>query len=162
MRALLRPANLFIVATYLLLSAVPFVPLLFSGQSVAEPWGVLFLEATLWMAVWVAFKRPAWFHVFLLPAFLSLPVELYLRAFYGQGISTHHLGIIAETSPKEALEFLGSKIWLLALILILIVAWWAWTWVLAWRTRDLDWRGKSRAAGLALVLLVGGAWWYGA
>jgi glucan phosphoethanolaminetransferase (alkaline phosphatase superfamily) len=162
MRALLRPANLFVVFTYLLLSAVPFVPLLFSGQAVAEPWRVLCLEIAVWMSVWVVFKRPAWFQPFLLPAFLALPIELYLRAFYGQGISTHHLGIIAETSPKEAMEFLGSKIWLLAVIIVLIIAWWCWTWVLAWRTRDLDWCGKSRPVAFALLLGAGTLWWYGA
>jgi hypothetical protein len=25
-----------------------------------------------------------------------LPIELYLRTYYDQGISTHHLGVIAE------------------------------------------------------------------
>ena len=44
MRPLLRPANLFILFTYLLLSAVPFMPLLFSGQTVDSPWRVLCLE----------------------------------------------------------------------------------------------------------------------
>ena len=69
------------------------------------------------------FKRPAYFHWLLLPAFLALPVELYLYAFYGQGISTHHLGIIVETSPAEALEFLGSKVWLLGAVFIGVLAW---------------------------------------
>jgi hypothetical protein len=61
-----------------------------------------------WIAVWAVFKRPAYFHWLLLPAFVALPAELYLYLYYGQGISTHHLGIMAETSPLEALEFLGS------------------------------------------------------
>ena len=161
MRSLLRPGNLFILFTYLLLSVVPFIPLLFSGQSVDSPWRVLLLELLVWMAVWVVFKRPALFHLFLLPAFLALPIELYLRAFYGQGISTHHLGIIAETSPKEATEFLGSKIWLLAFIMLSILAWWWGCWMAAWRTRDLDWRGKSRPITFVLLLVGGTLWWYG-
>jgi hypothetical protein len=67
-------------------------------------------------------SRPAWFHWLLIPAFLALPTEIYLFIYYGQGISTHHLGIIAETSPKEAMEFLGRKVWLMGAVLIGVVA----------------------------------------
>jgi len=161
MRFLLRPGNLFILATYLLLSAVPFLALLFAGQAMEMPLRVLCLELAVWLAVWSVFKRPAWFHVFLLPAFFALPIELYLRAFYGQGISTHHLGIISETSPKEATEFLGSKVWLLLIIVLSVIAWWWATWRAAWRTRDLDWRGKSRPIVFVLLACGGGLWWYG-
>ena len=96
MRVLLRPANLYLLLTYFVLSAVPFVPLLM-GKSIQRPWQVLGIEFVAWVAVWAMFKRPAWFHWMLLPAFLALPTEVYLIAYYGQGISTHHLGIIAET-----------------------------------------------------------------
>lgn len=161
MRFLLRPGNLFVLLTYLLLSVVPFAPQLFPGQAVANPFPIFGMEVVAWMTVWVIFKRPAYFHILLLPAFIALPIELYLRAFYGQGISTHHLGIIVETSPKEAIEFLGSKIWMLSVIVTGVLAWWVLAWIAAWRTRDLDWSGKSRAVLFALLAMGGGIWLYG-
>jgi glucan phosphoethanolaminetransferase (alkaline phosphatase superfamily) len=161
MRFLLRPANLFILITYLLLSVVPFAPLLFSGQKVDSPFPILGMEVVAWMTVWVICKRPAYFHILLLPAFFALPIELYLRAFYGQGISTHHLGIIAETSPKEAIEFLGNKIWMLAVIVVGVIAWWIASWIAAWRTRDLDWSDKSRLVIFILLTIGACAWGYG-
>src|SRR5437764_9104266 len=112
MSLLLRPRNLFVLLSYLLLSCTPFVARLF-GHPVAHPGTVLGIELICWTGVWALFKRPAYFHWLLLPGFLALPVELYLYAFYGQGISTHHLGIIVATSPAEAIEFLGRKVWLL-------------------------------------------------
>lgn len=161
MRFLLRPGNFFILLTYLLLSVVPFAPLLFSGQSVDNPLPIFGMEVVAWTTVWAICKRPAWFHILLLPAFLALPIELYLRAFYGQGISTHHLGIIAETSPKEAIEFLGSKIWMLTVIVIAVFVWWVLAWIAAWRTRDLDWSGKSRGIIFVLLAIGGTTWLYG-
>jgi hypothetical protein len=137
MRSLLRPANLFLLLTYLLVSAVPFVPLLL-GKPVERPWQVLGIELVSWMAAWAVCKRPAWFHILLLPAFVALPVEVYLITYYGQGISTHHLGIIAETSPREAIEFLGQKVWLMLGILLGVLAWWAATFRIAVQTRELD------------------------
>jgi len=162
MRFLLRPGNFFVLLTYLLLSVVPFAPQLFPGQTVANPLPIFGMEVVAWMTVWVIGKRPAYFHILLLPAFIAVPIELYLRAFYGQGISTHHLGIIAETSPKEAIEFLGSKIWMLAVIVVGVIAWWVAAWVAAWRTRDLDWADrKSRTAIFVLLAIGGGVWLYG-
>ncbi|MEO5932613.1 MAG: hypothetical protein ABIQ08_03550, partial [Duganella sp.] len=105
-------APLFVLASYLLLSLVPCLPLLL-GRQVPDLWRVLAAELLAWVAVWAVFQRPAWFHWLLLPALLALPTELYLILYYGQGISTHHLGIIAESSPKEAMEFLGSTIWVM-------------------------------------------------
>jgi hypothetical protein len=102
------PRNLFVVLTYLLLSCTPFVVGLF-GQPLVHPEAVLGIELMCWAGVWALFKRPACFHWLLLPAFLALPVELYLYAFYGQGISTHHLGILFETSPAEVMGFLGTR-----------------------------------------------------
>lgn len=82
MRRYLSPPALFLVASYLLLSALPFMPLLF-GRPVAEP--ALLLAATLagWAAIWALLKRPAWFHVLLLPSVLALPVEVYLQTYFG-------------------------------------------------------------------------------
>lgn len=159
MRALLRPANLFLLLTYVLLSAVPFVPLLFGG-AVERPWRIVGIETTGWIAAWAVFKRPAWFHILLLPAFLALPTEIYLFKFYGQGISTHHLGIIAETSPKEALEFLGSTVYLMAAVLIGVLVWFGASFRAALKTRDLDWKDASRWVSLGVLLLGGGvlAW----
>jgi len=160
MRFPLRPAHLLVLSTYLLLSAVPFAPLLF-GRPVEHPWRIAGIEAFAWLVIWALFQRPAWFHWLLVPAFFALPVEIYLQAYYSQGISTHHLGIIAETSPKESLEFLGNKVWLLLGIAVGIVAWWAAVWIVAWRTGALAWRGKSRWIALALVAAVGGIGCYG-
>ena len=157
---LLRRNNLFVLITYLILSLVPFAPLLF-GQGVDRPSRIIATEFIAWVAVWALFKRPARFHWLLLPAFIALPTELYLRKFYGQGISTHHLGIIAETTPAEAIEFLGNKIWLLALILVCIILWWALSWLAAARTRDLDWNGSSRRMICLLVIGAFGLWLYG-
>lgn len=150
-----RAATFFVLATYFLLSAVPFVPLLF-GRTVAAPAQILAIELAMWLVAWAIFVRPAWFHWMLLPAFAALPIELYLQYFYGQDISVHHLGIIMETSPREALEFLGSKIWLLVLVVVLIVTWWGACWIAACRTRSLDWRGKSRWLALAILAIAGG------
>ncbi|TFW13678.1 sulfatase domain-containing protein [Massilia arenosa] len=153
MRHLLRPANLYLLVTYVLISAVPFAGNLF-GKPVEHPYQVLGIEVIGWIAAWAVFKRPAWFHILLLPAFLALPTELYLFKFYGQGISTHHLGIIAETSPKEAMEFMGSKVWLLAGVLLAVILWFGTTFRVALKTRDLDWADMSRWVALA-VLAVG-------
>ena len=160
MSFLLRPRNLYVALTYLLLSCVPFVAPLF-GQPLAHPGQVAGVELLAWVGVWAVFKRPAYFHWLLLPAFLALPVELYLYAFYGQGISTHHLGIIAETSPAEALEFLGNKVWLLVGVFVGVLAWFATTWIAAWRTRDLDWADVSRPIVLAVLALAATVFGYG-
>ena len=160
MRPLLRPANLFLLLTYILLSAVPYVPVLL-GKPPAHPWLTLAVELLAWVTAWSVFKRPAWFHWMLLPAFIGLPTELYLFIYYGQGISTHHLGIIAETSPREALEFLGWKVWLMAGLLLSVIAWWALSFYAACKTRTLDWRGPSRWIALALLLVLAMVWVYG-
>jgi glucan phosphoethanolaminetransferase (alkaline phosphatase superfamily) len=160
MRSLPRPAHLCLFLTYLALSAVPFVPLLL-GKPLARPWQVLGIEVFAWIAAWAVFKRPAWFHWLLLPAFLALPTEVYLFTYYGQGISTHHLGIIAETSPKEAMEFLGQKAWLMLAVMAGVAAWWAGTWRLALKTRAFDWTDASRWVTLALVAIAAAVWGYG-
>jgi glucan phosphoethanolaminetransferase (alkaline phosphatase superfamily) len=154
MRFLLRPANLYLLASYLALSLVPFVPWLFGGV-VERPGELAGMEFICWVAVWGLFGRPARFHALLLPAFLAVPVEIYLFAFYGQGISTHHLGIIAETSPAEAIEFLGQKVWLMLAVFAGVLAWWASSWRAAWVTRDLDWKDVSRAVALGAIGLGG-------
>ena len=160
MRSLLRPAHLYLLLSYLLLSAVPFVPLLL-GKPVAQPWQVLGIEFIAWSTAWAVFKRPAWFHWLLMPAFLALPTEIYLLTYYGQGISTHHLGIIAETSPRESIEFLGQKVWAMLVLMLGVIVWFATTWRVALRTRELDWADASR--WVALAALAGGAavWGYG-
>jgi glucan phosphoethanolaminetransferase (alkaline phosphatase superfamily) len=146
------PATIYLALTYLALSAVPFAARLF-GQPVERPGQVFGIELIGWIAIWAVFKRPAWFHALLLPAFLALPVELYLFAFYGQGISTHHLGIIAETSPSEAMEFLGQKVWLLAAVFVAVLAWFGTSWRVAWKTQALDWADASRWVVLGVLAL---------
>jgi len=160
MRTLLRPAPLFLLLTYLALSAVPFVPNLL-GKPLAQPWQVLGVEFVGWLAAWALFKRPAWFHWLLIPAFLALPAEVYLLTYYGQGISTHHLGIIAETSPKEAIDFLGKKVWLMLAVMAGSVAWWVAAWMAARSTRALDWNDNSRRVTLAALALCAAVWAYG-
>jgi glucan phosphoethanolaminetransferase (alkaline phosphatase superfamily) len=160
MRSLLRPAPLFVLASYLLLSLVPCVPILL-GRQVPGLAHILAVELLAWAAVWGVLQRPAWFHWLLIPAFLALPTELYLFMYYGQGISTHHLGIIAETSPKEALEFLGRKVWLMGLVMLLVVAWWIAVQVAARRSPMLAWRGRSRWSVLLILVALGGVWTYG-
>jgi glucan phosphoethanolaminetransferase (alkaline phosphatase superfamily) len=160
MRSLLHPRNLYVLLTYGLLSCTPFVPRLF-GQPVAHPGQLVGIGLVCWIGVWAFCRRPARFHWLLLPAFLALPVELYLYAFYGQGISTHHLGIIAETSPAEAIEFLGSKIWLVAGVFIGVLAWFASSWLAAWRSRDLDWDDVSRFVVMAVLGVAVAVFGYG-
>ncbi|HBF49907.1 MAG TPA: sulfatase domain-containing protein [Massilia sp.] len=150
LRFSLPPATVYLVLTYALLSAMPFYPLLL-GLPVTRPLQVLGVEVIAWIAAWALFKRPAWFHPLLLPAFLALPTELYLYTYYGQGISTHHLGIMAETSPLEAMEFLGSKTWLLVTVLLGVLAWWSSSWRAAWKTRQLDWNDSSRWVVLGVL-----------
>ena len=142
-RPLLRPANLTLVLTYLVLSLVPLFPLAL-GLPVAAPARLAGMAVFAWIGAWALFKRPAYFHWLLLPAFLALPAELYLYAYYGQGISTHHLGIMAETSPLEAMEYLGGRVWLMLAVLVAVVAWWAASYRAALATRDLDWNDRSR------------------
>ncbi len=152
MRSLLRPTNLFVLATYLVLSLVPFVPLAF-GRPVKYPAGIAAIELVIWVMLWAVFKRPRWFHWLLIPAFLALPLEIYLRLYYGQGISPHHLGIIGETSPKEALEFLGNKIWLLLAAFAGGITWFWLSLRVVRRTHDLDWTHPTRLMVLVLLIL---------
>jgi glucan phosphoethanolaminetransferase (alkaline phosphatase superfamily) len=152
MRTLLRPANLTLVLTYLAISMVPWFPLAL-GLPVARPAQLAGMAVFAWIGAWAIFKRPAYFHWLLLPAFLALPAELYLITYYGQGISTHHLGIMAETSPLEAMEYLGARVWLMLAVLAGMVAWWAGSYRAALGTTDLDWNDRSRFLVLGLLTL---------
>lgn len=160
MPSLLRPASLYIVISYLLLSAMPFFSLAL-GTPVEHPYHLLILEVLGWMGFWALLQKPRWFHGLLLPAFLAVPAELYLRCYFGLGISTHHLGIIAETSPKEAIEFLGHKIWLLLLVTGVVLAWWWSIAYLAKRNRALEWAHPSRWLVLLVFFSSIGIWAYG-
>ena len=156
---LLRPANLLVLLSYLALSTVPLLPLAW-GRGGPRPGGILLLEFACWALLWAVCKRPARFHWLLLPAFLALPADLYLQRFYGQSISAHHLGILAETSPAEALEFLGDRAGLLLAALTAAGGWWWLSWRATKATHDLDWSGRSRSAVLLLFALGLGAWLY--
>jgi glucan phosphoethanolaminetransferase (alkaline phosphatase superfamily) len=160
MRLPFTRSALFIIASYLLLSALPFLSVLL-GRALTTP--VLVVAGTLlsWLAIWALFGRPAFFHPLLLPAFLALPAEVYLQLYFGQGISSHHLGVIAETGPMEALEFLADGIWLLAAVLMLVVAWFVAIWRAALRCDDLDWRGPTRLVVLAVLGVGAAVWVYG-
>ena len=145
-----RSRILFLVVSYLALLIAPFFPLL-KGQAMPLGWTMLGTEALLWALVWALFGRPLYFHWLLLPAFLALPLELYLQLFFGQGLSAHHLGIMAETTSAEALEFLGGRVWLMAAILLAVAAWWVLCFAAARNVAGLAWRGKTRWAFLALA-----------
>ncbi|MES2069900.1 MAG: phosphoethanolamine transferase [Pseudomonadota bacterium] len=160
MPLLLRPGTLYIVASYLLISALPFLPLAM-GQAVTKPYHLLVMELVAWTLLWAACKRPRWFHYLLLPAFFAVPTEIYLRVYFGQGISTHHLGIIAETSPKEALEFLGNKAWLLLLVSIAVIAWWWSILRVAKHDQVLSWGHPTRWLAIAAYLVGLAIWIYG-
>lgn len=149
MPALPRPSRLFLLFSYLALSAVPVLPLLL-GRPVQHAGQLLALELMAWAALWSIFKRPAGFHWLLLPAFLLLPVEVYLQVFFGQPLAPHHLGIMAETSPGEAIEFLGGKAWGVAAVALASLLWWALTYAAALRQESLAWNGRARTATLAL------------
>jgi len=157
-RSLLRPLPLFVLATYALLSCMAFLPWAL-GLPLERPSQLVAIAFIGWLTLWSVFKRPAWFHWLLLPAFLALPVNLYLYTYYSQGISTHHLGILFETSPAEALDFLGAKVWLLAGVLVAMLAWWGGSWYAACKTRALDWNDPSRFVVLVILLLALCAGW---
>ena len=155
-----RITSIYIIVSYLLISLIPFVSF-FSGKAIEHPYQILGLEIFGWLTLWSVMQSPRWFHWFLLPVFMAVPIEIYLRLYFEQGISTHHLGIIAETSPKETLEFLGNKVWLLLLIAFIIFAWWSSILYLARLTSSLDWRHKSRWVVFAILLTTTCIWGYG-
>lgn len=160
MRSLLRPSPLFLLLSYLLLSAIPFFSLML-GKPVEKGWQLLAMEVICWPILWAVFKHPRWFHFLLLPAMLAIPIEIYLRLYFGQSISTHHLGILLETSPKEAIEFLGQKIWLLLFLTLMITAWWWSLLKIALNTPALHWQHPSRWALISMVAMGFCIWGYG-
>lgn len=160
MRLPFTRSALFVVASYLLLSALPFLSVML-GRALTTPGLVLAGTLLSWLAMWAVFGRPALFHFLLLPAFIALPAEVYLQLYFGQGISSHHLGVIAETGPMEALEFLGNGIWLLAAALVLVVAWFVLIWRVVLRCADLDWHGPSRLIVLVALGMGTAVWLYG-
>jgi glucan phosphoethanolaminetransferase (alkaline phosphatase superfamily) len=154
------PASLFLLLTYLALSAIPTLPWIF-GRTVPHPERIAVTEILGWTVIWMIFRRPGRFHWLLLPAFLLLPIEWYLQTYYGQGISTHHLGIIAETSPQEALEFLGDRVWLLLAVMIGMLGWWALSWKAALHSHLPEWRGRGGMLAQVLFVLGVAVWAYG-
>ncbi|MBC3871696.1 phosphoethanolamine transferase [Undibacterium oligocarboniphilum] len=160
MRSLFRPGPAILLFSYLLLSIVPFFPMLL-GKPVGDGWLIAATEAICWLVLWALFQHPRWFHYVLLPAMWAVPVEIYLRLYFGQGISTHHLGIMLETSPKEAAEFLGYKAWLLLLLAVSVTGWWWGLLQIARRHDVLRWTHGSRWLLLALFAAGAGVWTYG-
>lgn len=160
MRLPFTRSALFVIASYLLLSALPFLSVML-GRALTTPGLVLAGTLLSWLTMWAVFGRPALFHFLLLPAFIALPAEVYLQLYFGQGISSHHLGVIAETGPMEALEFLGNGIWLLAAALVLVVAWFVLIWRVVLRCADLDWHGPSRLIVLVALGMGTAVWLYG-
>ncbi len=127
------------LTTYILLSLPPFIPMLYGRVDPDWP-TTLGLEAATWLGLWILFRQPAHFHWLLLPVFLVTPAELYLDIFYHQGISVHHLALVAETTPQEAWEFLNGRVFIALAALVLMAAWWF-----------LAWRAARHAAPLAIA-----------
>lgn len=150
----------FIFSTYLALSATPFVSYL-QGQPTANAPSLIGITLFTWITLWAIFKKPSWFHSLLFPAFLLVPIQIYLYWFYQQPLSAHHLGLILETSPKEALEFLGNIVWLFIASLILATAWWWLSWHYARQANKLAWTHRSRWLAIILLTLCAGTAYYG-
>lgn len=161
MSKFLAPSKTYLLVSYFLISCLPFSAYLL-GKGVEHPLRLLSYEMVTWLILWSVFKSPRWFHYLLIPAFLVIPIEIYLRIYFGQGISTHHLGIITETSPKEAIEFLGNKVWFLLLIIAITIAWWWSLLISARRTKVLDWQHSSRWFCVATISCLFILWSYGA
>jgi glucan phosphoethanolaminetransferase (alkaline phosphatase superfamily) len=152
-----RACAAFVLATLLLLLAAPLAGLPFRVP-VSGPLQVAGWTLGLLAAAWAVCARVARFFWLLLPAFLALPVELFLLAGFHQHLSPHHLGVIVETSPGEALEFLGRRVWPVALVGVSMLAWFGFAWYCACRTRRLDWRGPSRPVALLALACAGALW----
>ncbi|MBR7748425.1 phosphoethanolamine transferase [Undibacterium baiyunense] len=157
----LASSKAYLLFSYFLISCLPFLSY-FLGKGVEHSMRLLSYELVAWLILWSVFKSPRWFHYLLIPAFLVIPIEIYLRIYFGQGISTHHLGIITETSPKEAIEFLGNKVWLLLLVIAITIAWWWSLLVSARKTKELDWQHPSRWFCMATISCLFIVWSYGA
>jgi glucan phosphoethanolaminetransferase (alkaline phosphatase superfamily) len=155
-----RISRYYLAFSYIAVSLLPFFSCLL-GKFPDQPLRLICYEVLSWCMLWAIFKSPRWFHFLLLPAFFAIPIEVYLQVFYGQGISTHHLGIIAETSPKEALEFLGTKIWLLLFIIFFISGWWYSLLRAAKQNIQLGWTHRSRWYALVIMSLLSSVWFYG-
>ena len=150
-----RPWTVAILCTYLALSLTQHVST--TSKGVLEPlYYSLDVAVIGWLFLWWVFKRPAYVHWLLLPVFLILPLELYLRLHFNTGLKAHHLGIIAETNPSEAIEFIGDQGWLWALIWCVVLLWWFLILRAMRQTRALDCSGRLRFV-VALIALVGGS-----
>lgn len=152
--------RVYLLVSYVCLSCIPLITW-WQGKELVHPGRIVAYELISWLILWAIFKSPRWFHFALIPAFLAAPIEIYLRVYFQQSISSHHLGIITETSPSEALEFLGNKAWLLLAIVVFIVAWWSSLLRSAWRSPGLAWRHVSRWWILALLAICVGPWLLG-
>ena len=148
----------YLLCSYLLISSVPFFGC-FLGLATPHAGVLIAVEIFFWLLLWCVFQRPAYFHWLLLPVLCALPAEIFLRLYFNQGISPHHLGLIAESSPREALEFLGTKSWLLVLISIGIFLWWYSLQIVT--AKVFVWRHRSRWFCLALLSLVTVVFLYG-
>lgn len=152
-----RRSQLFFLITLTALTAVFLLPLSYGKQLETAPASAA-CSVLLWLLLWMLAGRPARFFWLLLPAFLALPVELYLFDGFGQHISPHHLGIIVETSPREALEFLGNRLWLAVAGTVFMLVWFAMGWRAALHFQPLPWRWRLpllafSIAGLTLLAL---------
>lgn len=155
----MRRSSFILISSYGLLFCLPLLSVLL-GKHPDGIGQIMAYGLMSWLGLWAIFKQPRWFHIFLLPAFLAIPIEVYLRLYYNQGVSTHHIGIIAETSPKEALEFLGYKIWVLALLFFIIIIWW-WQLLKITENNSLSWQHGSRWFALIFLLMIAGLCAYG-
>ena len=60
--------------------------------------------------------------------------------------------------PQE-LVLTALRALLVYAVMLGVITWCALSWYAATRTRDLDWRGKTRPAAFVLLIVLGGFWW---
>lgn len=108
------------------------------------------------MSLWAIFQHPKYFHWLLLPVFLAIPAEAYLRVNFQLSVTAHHLGLIAETSPREALELLGAYIWPVLGCIVGTILWWGFAQVSLSKDMEMFWSGPTRWVALIGAALM--AW----
>jgi len=113
---------------------------LLGPDAALQPLGWAFAVWILWAALW---RRMFWACALVAPLLLLAPVEVFLLARYGTFASPHIFGLIFETNPAEAAEFMQGLTWVAggAVLAMLLLA--GWTLRQLWRS-DLIWTHRSR------------------
>ena len=143
MRSALRPAHLYLLLTYLALSAVPFVPMLL-GKSLARPWQVLGIEVSPgWASGPCLNARRGCTGCCCRPSWRCRPSSTLL-SFTARASPPTTWASSPRPARSESIEFLGQKFWLM------VVSWLPYHLVgLGWRAarRRANWTGTTARAG---------------